>query len=232
MKDQLTIRPIAYIESDFGEKFGVPRQSGRVKELVAAVRFEKDYALPEALRGIEEFSHLWLLWGFSLNEERAQGQWSPTVRPPRLGGNKRLGVFATRSPNRPNPVGLSLVELIGVRKDGGELCLIVGGADLVSGSPIYDIKPYLPKTDSAPDAAGGYADAHSAWKLEVDAPEELLEKLPEEKRAPLIAVLAEDPRPSYQHDRRPYGMNFAGFEIGFFVDEENVLHVTRVEKQI
>lgn len=208
----MEIRPVARIRSDFPEKFGVPRQSGLVEALTAAVIFEPEYRDPSAFRGLEGFSHLWLIWEFS--QARREG-WSPTVRPPRLGGNKRLGVFATRSPFRPNPIGLSCVRLIEVKQDR-ELgpVLVVAGADLTDGTPIYDIKPYLPYADCRPEAAGGFAARPE--ELEVDCPAELLLRVPEDKRAALLAVLAQDPRPRYQDDPdRVYGMTFAGLEIKF-----------------
>lgn len=215
----MEIRPIAHIRSDFSEKFGIPRQSGLVEELTAEVVFEPQYRVPEAFRGIEGFSHLWLIWEFS----RSRG-WSPTVRPPRLGGNKRLGVFATRSPFRPNPIGLSCVRLAEVRQDRGlGPVLVVAGADLMDGTPIYDIKPYLPYADCKPDAAGGFASIPKEASLEVDCPETLLADLPEDKRAALLAVLAQDPRPQYQDDPgRVYGMSFAGLEVRFRVEGERL----------
>ena len=221
----LTLRPIAHIETDLDGKFGAPRQSGRVPELRGRIVFEKDYAMPEAFRALEGYSHLWLLWGFSLEKG---GAFSPTVRPPRLGGNKRVGVFATRSPNRPNPIGLSLVELIEIAhgKDGIELT--VGGADLVSGTPIYDVKPYLPGVDSRPGARGGFAEAFDDYALPVEIPPELLSKVPEDKRKALLGILREDPRPAYQDDGRTYGLSFAGLEISFSV-KEGVLTVTDIE---
>jgi len=222
------MRPVAHIYTDFPEKFGVPRQSGRVCGLVGRVVFEKDYAMPEALRGIEGFSHLWLLWGFSLT--RAEG-WSPTVRPPRLGGNKRVGVFASRSPNRPNPIGLSAVRLLAVSREKGELSLLVEGADIVNGTPIYDIKPYLAAADSIPDAVDGFAAEHVDHKLTVDCPQDLLEKLPEDKREALLGVLSDDTRPGYKHGEERYGLSFAGFSVAFYVDADEVLHVTDIEKE-
>ena len=210
--------------SAFSEKFGIPRQSGLVEELTAAVVFEPEYRDISALRGIEGFSHLWLIWEFS----RSQG-WSPTVRPPRLGGNKRLGVFATRSPFRPNPIGLSCVRLVEVHRDKAlGPVLVVGGADLLDGTPIYDIKPYLPYADCKPDAVGGFASIPKGADLAVDCPPKLLEAVPEDKRAALLAVLAQDPRPQYQDDpARVYGMVFAGAEVKFRV-EGDVLTVVEV----
>jgi len=212
----MDIRPVACIRSDFPEKFGIPRQSGLVEELTAAVVFEPPYRDASALRGLEGFSHIWLIWEFS--RARREG-WSPTVRPPRLGGNKRLGVFATRSPFRPNPIGLSCVRLLEVRQDR-ELgpVLTVAGADLMDGTPIYDIKPYLPYADCKPEAVGGFASQPKGAELEVDCPGGLLGLIPEGKRAALLAVLAQDPRPQYQDDpERVYGMAFAGAEVKFRV---------------
>ena len=212
----MEMTPIAHIKSDFSEKFGIPRQSGLVEELTAEVVFEPEYRVPEALRGLEGFSHLWLIWEFS--QARREG-WSPTVRPPRLGGNRRLGVFATRSPFRPNPIGLSCVRLVEVRqhRELGPV-LTVAGADLLDGTPIYDIKPYLPYADCKPDAVGGFASQPKGADLEVECPPELLEAVPEDKRAALLAVLAQDPRPQYQDDPdRVYGMAFAGTEVKFRV---------------
>ena len=208
--------PIAHIQSDFSEKFGIPRQSGLVDELTARVVFEPPCRDPSALRGLEGFSHIWLIWEFS--KSRREG-WSPTVRPPRLGGNRRLGVFATRSPFRPNPIGLSCVRLVEVGQDQrlGPV-LMVAGADLLDGTPIYDIKPYLPYADCKPDAVGGFASQPKGADLEVECPPELLEAVPEDKRAALLAVLAQDPRPQYQDDPdRVYGMAFAGAEVKFRV---------------
>ena len=214
----MELRPIARVHTDFGSKFGVPRQSGLVPELAAVLEFEPGFRSPEAVRGLEAYSHIWLIWQFSENADRG---WSPTVRPPRLGGNKRVGVFASRSPFRPNPLGLSCVRLLEVKLDQerGPI-LLLGGADLVDGTPVYDIKPYVPYADSYPDAAGGFTD-EVAWKpLEVDFPPELLERVPEEKRTALRGVLAMDPRPAYQEDpERIYGFAFAGLELRFSVAE-------------
>ena len=213
----LTLTPIAYAETDFDTKFGVPRQSGRVEELRARIVFLPKYRNPDALRGIEAFSHLWLIWHFS--EVKQEEEFRPTVRPPRLGGNLREGVFATRSPFRPNPIGLSSVRLLSVEHtpDKGDV-LIVGGADLVNGTPIFDVKPYLPFADAHADATGGFAAAFADYALSVTCDRALLSRLPEEKREALLAVLREDPRPSYQDDpHRVYGFPFAGFEIKFSV---------------
>ena len=222
----MEMTPIAHIRSDFATKFGIPRQSGLVEELAAQVVFAPGYRDASALRGIEGFSHLWLLWEFS----QSRG-WSPTVRPPRLGGNKRLGVFATRSPFRPNPIGLSCVRLIEVRQDR-ELgpVLIVAGADLMDGTPIYDIKPYLPYADCRPGAVGGFASAPREDGPDVSCPQELLEAVTEDKRAGLLAVLAQDPRPRYQDDPdRTYGMSFSGLEVKFRVEGER-LTVTEISR--
>ena len=222
------MKPVAHIESDFPTKFGIPRQAGLVAELTATVVFEPEYRDPEALRGIEGFSHLWLIWEFS---KARRESWSPTVRPPRLGGNQRLGVFATRSPFRPNPIGLSCVKLVGVEQHPEYGPVIrVAGADLLNGTPIYDIKPYLPYADCKPEAAGGFASAPKEATLTVHIPDEIVEKIPEEKRAAVIGVLAQDPRPSYQDDpERVYGMGFGGMEIKFKVDGDD-LTVCGVEK--
>ena len=218
---------IAKIKSDFKEKFGIPRQSGITGGLTARIVFEPEYRVSEALRGIEGYSYLWLIWQFS---EAVREGWSPTVRPPRLGGNKRVGVFATRSPYRPNPIGLSSVKLVGVEhtKDEGEV-LIVSGADLLDGTPIYDIKPYLAFTDSHPDAVDGFADAVKNYSLNVCFCKELLSKIDKNRQKPLIKMLEHDPRPSYQNDaEREYGMCFANYEI-FFKVADGTLTVTRVE---
>ena len=218
---------IAKIHTDFKEKFGIPRQSGITDELEAKIVFEPEYRVKEALRGIEDFSHLWLIWQFS---EAVRDGWSPTVRPPRLGGNRRMGVFATRAPYRPNPIGLSSVRLIRVEhneKDGD--VLIVSGADLLDGTPIYDIKPYLAYTDSHPNAIGGFADPVQDYSLNVNFCKELLSKIPASKQNALVKILKHDPRPSYQDDpEREYGFKFSDSEI-FFKVESGTLTVTRVE---
>ena len=220
---------IATIRSDFPTKFGIPRQSGLVEELRATVVFEPEYRNPDALRGLEDFSHLWLIWQFS---EAVRDKWSPTVRPPRLGGNQRLGVFATRSPFRPNPIGLSCVRLVSIDLHTPEGPVItVAGADLMDGTPIYDIKPYLPYADCRPEALGGFAPAPAGARLAVDIPSELLARVPEDKLAALTGVLSQDPRPSYQHDpERVYGMAFAGLEVRFQVEEDR-LKVISVERK-
>lgn len=216
------IHPIAHIESDFADKFGVPRQAGVVDALTARIVFAREYRSEDALRGIEGFSHLWLIWQFS---KALREGWSPTVRPPRLGGNVRMGVFATRSPYRPNALGLSCVRLVRVEHDGADApALIVAGADLVSGTPIYDIKPYIPYADAHPEARGGFA-PDPGEMLTVDIPQGLLARVPAEKRAALEGVLACDPRPRYQHDAaRVYAMDFAGLCVRFTV-EDGVLAV-------
>ena len=210
----MELTPIAHIRSDFSEKFGIPRQSGLVEELSATVVFEPEYRDISALQGLDGFSHLWLIWEFS----NVRG-WSPTVRPPRLGGNRRMGVFATRSPFRPNPLGLSCVRLREIRRDRAlGPVLIVAGADLLDGTPIYDVKPYLPYADCRPDAVGGFAARPKEADLTVECPPALLDRVPADKRAALLAVLAQDPRPQYQDDpERVYGMAFAGLEVKFQV---------------
>ena len=206
------MEPVAHIRSDFSSKFGAPRQAGLVEELRSAVVFEPPYRIAEALRGIEGFSHLWLIWEFSENRGKA---WSPTVRPPRLGGNRRLGVFATRSPFRPNPIGLSCVKLEGVDWDTPEgPVLRVAGGDLVDGTPIFDIKPYIPYADCRPEATGGFAGAAPEETLAVEFPPGLLERVPGDRRAALTGVLAQDPRPPYQNDPdRVYGFGLSLIHI-------------------
>lgn len=216
MADLFSMRPIARIHSEFGSKFGVPRQSGLVESLSATVVFEPEFRNADALRGLEGFSHIWLIWVF---DQSVRQGWSPTVRPPRLGGNARMGVFATRSPFRPNPIGLSSVTLEAVEDtphDG--TVLRVWGADLVDGTPILDIKPYLPYVDCRPEASGGFASAPAAPSLTVEIPPRLLEQVPPERRQALEGVLALDPRPRYQEDPdRIYGLSFAGLEVRFSV---------------
>ena len=217
----MEIHPIARIHSDFPGKFGIPRQSGLVPELRSRIIFEPEYRNRDAVRGLEDFSHLWLIWEFS---QAVRKEWSPTVRPPRLGGNVRMGVFATRSPFRPNPIGLSSVRLESVEfSEKYGPVLHVSGADLMDGTPIYDIKPYLAYVDSHPEAAGGFTDQIQDHKLKVEFPEKLLKKIPEEKREALLAVLANDPRPGYQKDpERKYGMSFGSWDIQFKVDGEQL----------
>lgn len=223
-----TIHAIAHMRSDFATKFGIPRQSGLVEQLRSTIVFEPEYRNPDALRGIEEYSHLWLIWQF--HQAVRQG-WSPTVRPPRLGGNIRMGVFATRSPFRPNNLGLSSVRLLGVEHTAEYgTVLHVGGADLMDGTPIFDVKPYIPYGDCHPDATGGFTDQAKDFLLEVVFPPALLHKLPPEKREAALGVLSHDPRPSYQKDAsRVYGLTFAGYNIRFRV-EGNTLTVVEVNR--
>lgn len=218
---------IAHIRTDFPEKFGIPRQSGLVDGLRGKIVFEEEYRNPEALRGIEGFSHLWLIWQFS---QAVREDWSPTVKPPRLGGNRRMGVFATRSPFRPNPIGLSCVRLEKVEWHTPEgPVLWVAGVDLLDGTPLYDIKPYLPYADCRTEATGGFAQEVMDHSLQVDFPEELLARVPEEKRQALRELLAQDPRPGYRHDEpeRRFGVAFAGLDVRFTVEDE-VLRVCEV----
>ena len=216
MSNELKI--IARMKSDFPTKFGIPRQSGVVQSLRSTIVFEPEFRCEDALRGIEEFTHLWLIWQFS---ESIRDGWSPTVRPPRLGGNERRGVFATRAPFRPNPLGLSCVTLLGVERTAKwGTVLHVGGADLMDGTPIFDIKPYIPYSDSKPNASGGFADKAKPFALSVDFPEDLLSLLPEEKRPVALELLSHDPRPSYHDDPdRVYGLSFAGFDFRFTVKD-------------
>ncbi len=217
MKESFLMEPIAHIRSEFPEKFGIPRQSGLVDALEGQVVFEPPYRSPEALRGMEGFSHLWLVWVF---DRSVRKDWSPTVRPPRLGGNVRMGVFATRSPFRPNPIGLSCVRLEGIELQGPQgPVLHIRGADLADGTPILDIKPYVPYADSHPEAAGGFAAAPAGAAVEVEIPPHLLQRVPPHRREALLGVLAQDPRPHYQKDPlRVYGFSFAGMEIRFRVE--------------
>ena len=216
----ITIHPIATMRSDFSSKFGIPRQSGLVTELRSTIVFEPEYRNPDALRGIEGYSHLWLIWQFS---EAVRTEWSPTVRPPRLGGNTRMGVFATRSPFRPNNLALSCVRLLGTEQTNEGTVLHVAGADLMDGTPILDIKPYIPYADCQTDAIGGFTDTAADFLLQVDFPAHLLEKLPADKQQAAIGVLSHDPRPSYQRSpERIYGLPFAGFDIRFRVDDNNL----------
>lgn len=217
----VTIHVIARMKSDFASKFGIPRQSGLVQELRSTIIFEPEFRNPDALRGLEDFSHLWLVWQFS---EALRKDWSPTVRPPRLGGNTRMGVFATRSPFRPNHLGLSSVRIVGLEstKEFGTV-IHVAGADLMDGTPIFDIKPYIPYSDCHIEATGGFTDTAGDFLLNVDFPEHLLQKLPEDKRQAAIGVLSHDPRPSYQKDdNRTYGLSFAGHNIRFRVNDKTL----------
>ena len=219
--------PIAYIRSPFTEKFGIPRQSNVVDSLESFVVFEPEYRLADALRGIEDFDYLWLIWQFS---ENVDAGWTPTVRPPRLGGNRRLGVFATRSPFRPNALGLSSVRLLEVVIDVSEGPLLrIGGADLMDGTPIFDVKPYIPYTDAHPDARSGFAPSAPQRCLEVHCPDNLLNIIPEPLRHPLIEALSLDPRPSYHNDpSRIYGMKFHSFDVKFKVSSNGVLDIVNI----
>ena len=225
---EVTMQVIARMHSDFATKFGIPRQSGLVEQLRSTIVFEPEFRNADALRGIEDFSHLWIIWQFS---EAVRQGWSPTVRPPRLGGNTRMGVFATRSPFRPNNMGLSSVKLLGVEHTAEfGTVLHVGGADLMDGTPIFDVKPYIPYSDCHGDATGGFTDTAGDFLLEVDFPLELLKKLPSEKQDAAIGVLSHDPRPSYQKNAdRIYGLTFAGFDIRFQV-KDSILTVIEVNK--
>lgn len=222
---------IAHIRNAFPTKFGLPRQSGLVPELTSTIVFEPEFRVAEALRGIEDYSHLWLIWEFhqalrggekngDKRERDEVSPWRPTVRPPRLGGNTRMGVFATRSPFRPNPIGLTVVKLLAVEDSPEGKVLVVSGADMMDGTPIYDIKPYLPYVDSVPEAVGGFTQETADYHLTVDCPEELLQRIPEEQRGTLLGVLAQDPRPAYQHDdSRVYGLPFGGMDVKFAVKD-------------
>ena len=229
MSEEHVIRPVAHIRSDFPDKFGIPRQSGLVSALTARVVFTPEFRNADALRGIEGFSHLWLIWQFSRS---VRDDWSPTVRPPRLGGNERVGVFASRSPFRPNALGLSCVELIGVETREGEgTVLLVSGADLMDGTPIYDIKPYIAYADAHPDARSGFADAPPE-KAEVYIPPELEARVPEAKRTALHGVLAQDPHPRYQNDpERVYAMDFADLSVKFTAENKKIC-VKQIEKKV
>ena len=224
MSQDCLISPVAAIHTDFPSRFGIPRQAGLVDALRGRIVFEPAFRNDDALRGLEGFSHIWLIWGFSGNRDH---DWSPTVRPPRLGGNVRLGVFATRSPFRPNGLGLSCVRLVGLQKEAGlGTTLLVAGADLMDGTPIYDIKPYLPYADCIPEASGGFAPGPDS-RLAVLFPDGLKEKLPPDRLAALTEVLAQDPRPPYQEDPdRIYGMSFAGHEIRFRVEDGSLTVVS------
>ena len=214
------MKVIAHIKTDFKEKFGIPRQSGLVKETLGKIIFEKEYRVQEAFRGLEDFSHIWILWNFSQTE---RDEWSPTVRPPLLGGNKRMGVFATRSPFRPNPIGLSCVKLekIEYTKEDGPV-LFVSGADLMDNTPVYDIKPYLPYADSYPDASGGFTDSLEERRLEVEIECNAFYEIPQEKQVEIIKILQHDPTPSYKSDGKIYGMKYADYNIRFYIKEAAV----------
>ena len=219
---------IARIRNDYTQKFGIPRQSGLANSVVSRIVFEPEFRTEAALRGIDGFSHLWLIWQFS---ENVRSSWSPTVRPPRLGGNTRLGVFATRSSFRPNSMGLSSVRLLGTERTADGTVLIVAGADMLDGTPIFDIKPYIPYCDSHPEASGGFTDTAGDFLLEVNFPKELLCKLPADKHKAVFEILSHDPRPSYQNDPdRIYGLNFGSFDIRFTVKENTLLVQEVTEK--
>ena len=224
----MDMQPIAHIHNDYTAKFGIPRQSGLVEQVESTIVFQPEYRNADALRGIDGYSHLWLLWIFS---EAIRDTWSPTVLPPRLGGKTRMGVFATRSPFRPNPIGLSSVKLVGVELHGPQgPVLHVAGADLMDGTPILDIKPYLPFTDSHPDAIGGFSDPVRDYALEVVFPDEWLRQVPQRLREPVLGLLAQDPRPSYQNDpERVYGVAVGGYDFRFRV-RDGILTVCEVEK--
>ena len=229
MSQAYSMRVIARIHSDFSSKFGVPRQSGLVDALESTIVFEPEFRNSDALRGLEGFSHLWLVWIF---DQAIRETWSPTVRPPRLGGNQRMGVFATRSPFRPNPIALSSVKLAGIEQTAEfGTVLKIRGADLMDGTPILDIKPYIPYADSHPDAVGGFASAPAGETLKVHIPPELMALVPENRREALRGVLAQDPRPHYQDDpERVYGFGFAGLEVKFSVDGTHLI-VSDIQKQ-
>lgn len=228
--NEMILTPIAYIRTDFPDKFGLPRQSLLVPELCGKIELEPEYRSADAFRGLDGYSHIWLIWGFSnafaSKSGKSRRKFSPTVRPPRLGGNVRMGVFATRSPNRPNPIALSCVRLDAI--DGSTL--YVSGIDMADGTPIYDIKPYLPHIDAVPDSKGGFASDVSVQKVRVEFAPNVREKIPQNKIYGLIGALAEDPRPQYQRDERIYGMSYAGYEVGFTV-KDNVLTVIEAERE-
>ncbi|MDD3222775.1 MAG: tRNA (N6-threonylcarbamoyladenosine(37)-N6)-methyltransferase TrmO [Clostridia bacterium] len=229
MESTYSMKVIARIHSEFPDKFGIPRQSGLINTLKATIVFEPEYRNPDAFRSLADFTHIWLIWGFS---ESVRPSWSPTVRPPRLGGNTRLGVFATRSPYRPNPIGLSSVQLdrVEIHPEYGPV-LHISGADLMDQTPIFDIKPYLPYVDSHPEASEGFGGPLKMNKLEVHCPEEYLSRLSDNFRESILALLAQDPRPSYQDDpERIYGLRFAGYEVKFRV-EHSILYVCSIEKE-
>lgn len=237
MDNNISLQIIGHIYNDYNGKFGVPRQSGLVEEVISRVVLLPEFRRAEALRGLEGFSHVWLLWLFSegfASGDGGQREWQPTVRPPRLGGNQRVGVFASRSPNRPNPIGLSAVRLLEVLPEEDGPVLLVAGADVLNGTPLLDIKPYVPYADARPQAQGGFAvPPEQAGELQVRIGPDLLARLPEDKRAALLAVLAQDPRPAYhagrQDEARVYGLGFAGFNVRFQVQGE-ILQVVSVEQ--
>lgn len=229
MKDNISFNIIARVYTDFPEKFGIPRQSGLVKNLKGKIVFEPEYRNNSALKGLDGFSHLWIIWKFS---EAVTDNWSPTVRPPRLGGNKRIGVFATRAPYRPNPIGLSSVKIEKIELNTPKGPIIeISGADMLDGTPIYDIKPYIAYTDSHPDAIGGFSDEVFENSLKVEADEKFENIMPKENYESLMQILSSDPRPGYKEDSdRVYGLSFAGYEIKFTV-KDNVLKIEKMEKK-
>lgn len=234
----MELKTIAKIHTDFSTKFGVPRQSGLAASLCGTLIFEKEYRNPDSLRGLENYSHIWIIWGFNecfASDKQTQTQsrsWSPTVRPPRLGGNVRMGIFATRSPNRPNPIGLSCVKIESIEKtDAYGTVIHVSGIDMMNGSPVYDIKPYLPHIECIENALGGFAKDTSSHMLNVSCPDELLTRITHSKRDALLEVLSQDPRPAYiNNPKRIYGFHFDRFEIKFTVDGQN-LYVTDIEEE-
>ncbi len=226
-KDVYKIKPIAYIKTEFREKFGIPRQSGRIPSAKGKIIFENEFNSVDAVRCIEQFSHLWLIFGFNKNEV---SKFSPTVRPPRLGGNEKVGVFASRSPFRPNGLGLSAVKFDGVEKlDNGKIAINVSGVDLLNDTPIYDIKPYIPSADKIDNAVGGYADKFTEYKLNVVFPPQLINLIEKEHQQTIIECLENDPRPAYKNESFTYGMTFANYNIKFKV-KDKILQVEKVEK--
>ena len=220
-----TLAQIAHIETDFSEKFGIPRQSGLVEELRARIVFEPEFRSPDAVRGLDGYDYIWLVWQFSTVVQAGEDgtNWRPTVRPPRLGGNTRLGVFATRSPFRPNRIGLTVVRLIRMEEENGRITLVVSGADLMDGTPIVDIKPYLPYVDSVPDAVGGFTEQTERHRLTVDFPEKLKKYVPKQNLPAVMGLLAQDPRPAYQHDgKRVYGVPYGEVDIRFVVEGDTL----------
>ena len=219
---------IARMKSDFPTKFGIPRQSGLVEELRSTIVFEPQFRNADPLRGLEDFSHLWIIWQFS---EAVREDWSPTVRPPRLGGNTRMGVFATRSPFRPNEIGLSCVKIIGIEQtDDYGTVIVVAGADLMDGTPIFDIKPYIPYSDCHPDATGGFTEDADSYLLDVEYSDEVIAKVPVQKRPALLGVLSHDPRPSYHKDSdRIYGLTFSGYDVRFTV-KDHILSIIEIRE--